>query len=39
MRIRKMISLTPETKEKLRARKHPGQSYDGVINELLEAEK
>jgi predicted CopG family antitoxin len=34
-KVRKMISLTTETYEKLTARKREGQSYEGVIKELL----
>ena len=29
------ISITPRTKEALDKMKHPGQSYDGLIRELI----
>ena len=33
---RTTISISQGTKETLSAMKHPGQSYDGVIQDLLE---
>ena len=30
------IKISPETKKKLDELRHPGQTYDGIIKELLE---
>jgi len=30
------IKISPETKKKLDELSHPGQTYDGIIKELLE---
>ena len=32
----KQIRLTPSTLQKLEGLRHPGQSFDGVIQELLD---
>jgi len=34
--IRKSISITKVVKDKLKEISHPGQSYDGIIRELLQ---
>lgn len=34
--VRKSISITKEVKDKLKEVSHPGQSYDGIIRELLQ---
>jgi hypothetical protein len=34
----KLIKIKGDTVERLDAKKHPGQTYDGVIRELLDKE-